>query len=165
MEASCPKHPHPLEPKAWGTAAWKFLHACSFSYPDVPSEAQKNAARRVFESIGEILPCPICKGHYNDHLKSNPPRVSSKQELSRWLVDIHNAVNTSRGESVVEYDTVRRHYEENSHELDCDCPRTSHYKHKLLETKKLLSGMTIVMIILLIVLFTVIGLNVLKKKR
>ena len=76
--------------------------------------------------------------------------MSSRQELSRWLVDIHNSVNTSRGESMIEYDTVRRHYEENSHELDRDCPRTSHYKQFL---KQKLLGMTIVMIILLVVLF------------
>ena len=156
---------HPMEPREWGRHAWAFLHTSTFSYPEKPSAIQKESARQVFKNIGNILPCPVCRGHYNDNIKKNPPRVDSQESLSKWLVEIHNEVNKSRLQKTVDYETVRRHYLENSHELDCDCPRTYKLRKALEETKKTLSGMTVMTIVLLVLLVSVAGMHMIRKRR
>ena len=64
---------HLMEPREWGRHAWAFLHTSTFSYPEKPSAIQKESARQVFKNIGNILPCPVCRGHYNDNIKKNSP--------------------------------------------------------------------------------------------
>jgi len=156
---------HPMEPQEWGRHAWAFLHTASFSYPENPSAVQKESAKQVFRNIGNILPCPVCRGHYNENIKKNPPKVDSMNSLSRWLVEIHNEVNKSRLKETVNYDAVRRHYLENSHELDCDCPRTRKMRVALDTTKKTLSGMTVMTIILLVLLVAIAGMNMIRRRR
>ena len=156
---------HPLSPKEWGRHAWAFLHSASFSYPETPNTTQINSAKQVFTNIGNILPCPVCRDHYNKNIKKNPPRVNSQEELSRWLVEIHNEVNRSRLRETVDYDAVKRHYLENSHELDCDCPRTSKLRKRLHQCNKLLSGMTVVTILLLVLLVSIAGLHMIRGRR
>ncbi len=107
----------------------------------------------------------MCRGHYNENIKKNPPKVDSMNSLSRWLVEIHNEVNKSRLKETVNYDAVRRHYLENSHELDCDCPRTRKMRVALDTTKKTLSGMTVMTIILLVLLVAIAGMNMIRRRR
>ena len=147
-----PEGEHPMAPAAWGRNAWRFLHSCSFAYPDNPTSTDKEAARLVFSNLGNILPCPICRGHYNEHLKTKPVDVSSKEALSKWLVKIHNEVNKSRNLPEIEFESVKRHYVDNTHELDCECKKTRYLREKLKSTHKMLSGMTIVCMVLVIVL-------------
>mgnify|MGYP000868131386 CR=1 FL=1 len=156
---------HPMEPREWGRHAWAFLHTSTFSYPENPSAVQKESAKQVFRNIGNILPCPVCRGHYNENIKKNPPKVDNMNSLSRWLVEIHNEVNKSRLKETVGYDAVRRHYLEGSHELDCDCPRTYKMRKTLEITKKTLSGMTVMTIVLLVLLVAVAGINMIRSKR
>ena len=144
------EQPHPMEPAEWGRSAWKFLHACSFAFPENPSRKQRESALAVFNNLGDILPCPICRGHYKENIAVNPPRVSSKQELSHWLVELHNSVNKSRRAKEVDFDTVQRHYEGNSHELDCDCAYTRNLRAQLQRTQKTLNWLTVAAILLLV---------------
>jgi len=141
-----------MEPAEWGRSAWKFLHACSFAFPKNPTRKQRESALSVFTNLGDILPCPICSGHYKENIAINPPRVSSKQELSKWLVELHNSVNRSRREPEIEYHTVEGHYEKNSHELDCDCAYTRNLKAQLNSTQKTLNWLTAAAIALLVLL-------------
>ena len=142
--------PNPMSPEEWGRSAWKFLHAASFAYPENPTRKQRESALQVFNNLGEILPCPICRGHYKENIAINPPRVSCRKDLSEWLVELHNAVNRSRHKQEMKFNTVQRHYEKNTHELDCDCVYTQKLKAQLTGTRNMLSGMTIVTILLLV---------------
>jgi len=160
-----PEADHPMAPAEWGKNAWRFLHSCSFAYPNQPTSDDKEAARLVFSNLGNILPCPVCKGHYNDHLKTKPPAVGSREELARWLVGIHNQVNKSRNLPEVEFEKVKRHYMQNSHELDCECKKTKYLKQKLTQTQNLLSGLTIVSIILVALLICMVGVRAYKRRR
>ena len=163
MATEEPEMDHPMAPAEWGKHAWRFLHSCSFAFPDQPTSDDKEAARLVFSNLGNILPCPICKGHYNEHLIKNPPQVGSKEELSRWLVNVHNQVNKSRNLPEVDYEKVRRHYTTNSHELDCEGKQAKFLRGKLASTKNLLSGMTIVSIAMLVILICLVGVKAYKK--
>ena len=151
-----------MEPQEWGKSAWKFLHACSFAYPENPTRKQRESAFSVFNYLGDILPCPICQGHYKDNVAVNPPRVSSKGELSKWLVEIHNTVNRSRNKKEIDFNSVQRHYENNSRELDCDCPFTAHLKKKLTTTQTTLNGLSAVVVLLLVAVCILV---VLRRRR
>jgi hypothetical protein len=149
--------PHPMEPAEWGRSAWKFLHACSFAYPQNPTPKQRESALSVFNNLGDILPCPICRGHYKENIAINPPRVANKESLSHWLVELHNSVNKSRREREVDYDVVQRHYEKNTHELDCDCAYTRNLKMQLKGTQKTLNWLTMAAIALLVFVVVLIA--------
>ena len=87
------------DPIVWGPKAWDFLHTVSFAYPDEPSNEEKQSAMNLFMSLPDMLPCKLCGDHCRQNLQKNPPKVGSKEELARWLVDFHNAVNEQTNEN------------------------------------------------------------------
>ena len=86
-----------LSKSEWGPKLWEFLHACSFAFPDEPSPEQSQAFEKLLEALKVLLPCPMCREHYNDFLSNNPPPASCGTDLQAWLVDFHNQVNERLG--------------------------------------------------------------------
>ncbi len=88
----------------WGPPAWVFLHSVTFGYPENPDEfdringnrigSTKERYRLFFENLMYTLPCKYCRQSYSQYYASNPIRLESRAELTRWLYDIHNLVNT-----------------------------------------------------------------------
>jgi hypothetical protein len=123
-----------MEPKIWGPPAWTFLHSVTFQYPDNPTELDKQKYQQFFESLKYTLPCPTCKEHYSINFEKLPIRLNTRDELIKWLIDIHNEVNIKNNKKVYSYDEVFTKYTE------------------LYEDKKTNNN-----IILLILLFLIIG--------
>jgi hypothetical protein len=75
------------------------MHIIALGYPNKPNYAQKRAAKEFYESFVQLIPCPVCRGHYAEHLKANPvsPSLDSSKDLFRWTVKIHNLVNKDLG--------------------------------------------------------------------
>jgi hypothetical protein len=58
-------------------------------------------------SIKDILPCPKCKEHYKENLKSYPLTdniMSNKDLFVKWVIDIHNKVNEIRNKPIIPYE-------------------------------------------------------------
>ena len=111
-----------MNPNIWGPKAWYFLHTITFSYPDNPTPQDKQDAENFFRVLGTQLPCESCKNNYKKHLKKHPltnQELSSRDSLSRWLVDIHNEVNIMTNKNVFPYDKVVTKYT-NSKDLNRD---------------------------------------------
>jgi len=79
---------------------WLFFHSFSFAYPEFPSEEYKIETANF---ISYIIPknlegCVNCQNDYKDYLgKQNIFRiVSSRENLSRFFVDLHNYINVSK---------------------------------------------------------------------
>ena len=85
-----------ITPEIWGPHGWKFLHYLSFGYPDNPTTEDKNNYKTFFLSLQHVLPCSICAKHYSDNLVqySLDEALQNKDSLIRWVIDIHNQVNT-----------------------------------------------------------------------
>ncbi len=83
-----------MPPDVWGPIFWDAMHIASLAYPAQPTEADKAGARAFFESLATVIPCPVCRQHYAEKLKTSPVAVDSKGELIYWVWDIHNQVNT-----------------------------------------------------------------------
>ncbi|MBA43015.1 MAG: hypothetical protein CMF62_03285 [Magnetococcales bacterium] len=84
--------------KIWGPSGWKFLHSVSFGYPIKPTNEQKNEYRNFFKSVGDILPCVYCRESYKKFIqegctKLDENALENRDSLTRWLYNIHEAVN------------------------------------------------------------------------
>lgn len=93
-----------MEPEIWGPPAWTFLHTITLNYPEYPTKQQKEIYENFFYLLGDVLPCEKCSTHYKENIKELPINLESKETLTKWLFDIHNKVNESKGKSLYKYD-------------------------------------------------------------
>ena len=90
-----------LRKSEWGPLLWKFLHACTFAFPENPTREETLAFEKLIESLPKIIPCPDCKAHFTDFLKVSPPQATCGDVLDKWLVDFHNTVNKRLNKPVI----------------------------------------------------------------
>lgn len=107
-----------MQPEVWGPPAWTFLHTITLNYPENPTIREKENYSTFFNLLSEILPCDRCKAHYKKNIEENPIKLDSKEELTKWLFDIHNKVNESRGKSLYDYDDFIDKYSEMYNPID-----------------------------------------------
>ena len=84
-----------MPPTVWGPFFWHTMHLVALGYPNAPSYQEKKAAKEFYESFAFLIPCPVCKTHYEEKLREMPLTASldSRKDLFRWTVEIHNKVN------------------------------------------------------------------------
>ena len=62
-----------IGPEIWGRPFWEFLDAIVATYPkDNPSPEQRKAVYDLLQSLRYLLPCPICRQHYNEFIQRHP---------------------------------------------------------------------------------------------
>jgi hypothetical protein len=92
-----------MDPDIWGPRLWFFLHTISFNYPDNPTFDDMKHQQEFYENLVYIIPCAVCSKHYSEHISKNPPKLSSKKELIKWTIDLHNSVNQTLGKKIYTY--------------------------------------------------------------
>ena len=92
----------------WGSPAWFFLHTITLNYPSYPTSIEKYNIIKFFNSLGNILPCSVCKEHYIIFLQKYPIEKfsNSKEQIFKWLVDLHNGVNKLLNKNTLSYNDV-----------------------------------------------------------
>ena len=90
-----------IPPTVWGPFFWMTIHIVALGYSSKPSYTEKRSAKQFFESLANLIPCPVCREHYKQHITQNPltPHLDSRTDLFKWTVDLHNAVNMSLGKT------------------------------------------------------------------
>ena len=60
---------------------------------------KQNDYYRFFYYLGKVLPCKYCRNSYMEFFTQNSPlsHLGSRQELAKWLYDVHNMVNDKLG--------------------------------------------------------------------
>jgi hypothetical protein len=102
-----------INPSLWGPHCWKFMHYLTMSYPDEPTQMDKDKIKRFFLAIGDIIPCENCRVHFALNLKNSPLTdkvLESRYNLINWLKDIHNEVNSRNGKKTYTYDDIINEY-------------------------------------------------------
>lgn len=95
----------------WGPAAWHFLHTITFVYPNNPTTEERTTMTNFFsKTLPLILPCKVCATHYSSILSNFPIQAENRETLSKWLVEIHNQVNSSTQKPSMTYEQVRKLY-------------------------------------------------------
>ena len=95
----------------WGPILWKSLHGLGekaghgIILADEVREWQK-----FIKLTGEMLPCDICRGHYQQYLKEHPTTILtgySITQISTWVKsfywNLHNNVNLSKNLPIFPY--------------------------------------------------------------
>ena len=111
--------------KVWGPAGWLFLHCVTFGYPyaiNPDNETHKPKPEEYynfFYYLGKVMPCKYCRESYQQFFKEHDlsKSLNTRQDLVKWLFDIHNKVNNKLGvpacniptfdEMVKEYESYR----------------------------------------------------------
>jgi len=88
-----------MPPNIWGPIFWSTLHITSLGYSDKPTERQKQNIIAFYESLIDVLPCPICRKHYEANLEEIPVKdaVNSRSDLIKWVWSMHNRINVQLG--------------------------------------------------------------------
>ena len=88
-----------IPPAVWGPLFWHTIHITALGYPTNPGYNHKKAAKEFYESLAFLIPCPVCREHYETHLQKNPltPHLDRRDDLFRWTVNLHNEVNATLG--------------------------------------------------------------------
>lgn len=88
-----------MPPSVWGPIFWHTIHITALGYPNSPTYADKRAAKEFYESLGVLIPCPVCREHYQTHLQKMPltPHLDRRDDLFKWTVQLHNEVNVLLG--------------------------------------------------------------------
>ena len=96
-----------IDPTIWGPHLWKFMHYYTLSYPEEPTEEDKDNLYNFFNTIQTVLPCEKCRYNFKSNLEKTPltEEVLSKNiNVVKWLFDIHNEVNKSTNKPVLLYE-------------------------------------------------------------
>lgn len=148
-----------MNPNIWGPHAWTFLHFITLSYPKNPTETDKYNMNTFLKSLEHVLPCDVCKIHYKENTEEIHPLtnqvLSSKENLVKWLIDVHNTVNKRNGKKILEYSDVIRMY------VDMNDSNTSNYKYNSSFNDTVMTCICIICIILLVLIISAIGYNML----
>lgn len=96
------------DPKVWGPCVWKTLHILAAGYPAVPSKSAVLQVTMILRALPILLPCPVCKNHALNYMNSiNIVEVtSSRENLARFFIDMHNYVNKRYGKQELSYEYV-----------------------------------------------------------
>jgi hypothetical protein len=76
----------------WGQFAWYIIHTLALHYIENKNDYYVD----FYESLRNVLPCEICRGHYYFMISQNGKRTnqnSSKNSIHPWTVRLHNEVN------------------------------------------------------------------------
>jgi FAD-linked sulfhydryl oxidase len=95
-----------MPPQIWGPIFWSTLHIASLSYSDSPTERQRQNVKNFYESMVDVLPCPVCRHHYEENLKKMPinDSLDNRKELIQWVFNMHNLVNTQLGKREITFE-------------------------------------------------------------
>jgi len=92
----------------WGPKLWNKLHTISFNYTEKPTEEEKEKIYIYFINLGNKLPCEACRRNYNKKLIKKPIAecLDNKEQLIKWVIDIHNMVNKDLNKPTYDYNTA-----------------------------------------------------------
>ena len=85
-----------------------------------------------FNSLANVIPCPICKKHYSITLKDFPVRDANRNELTFWLFDFHNKVNKSLDKKELQFDEFIQIYKNMYSQTPEKSSRVDLYKNIIL---------------------------------
>ncbi len=110
----------PPDSLALGYATWTFLHTTAAYYPTNPNPQQRRHMLGLLNSLPTLYPCSYCAQHLGGEMKRNPPDVTSRDTLSKWLCGVHNEVNLRLGKEPFDCAKVDKRWKDGPANGSCD---------------------------------------------
>ena len=85
-----------MNPEVWGPGAWTFLHSITFQYPEKPTDIDKQKYYTFFNSLKNVLPCPVCRDHYNKNFehRQRPAKMDRVITIMKRKLEKRRALKT-----------------------------------------------------------------------
>ena len=98
--------------KVWGPHYWFFMMSVAMSYSDYPNDIIKRKYYDFYMNLPLFIPDKTMAKTFVSMLDMYPltPYLSSKDSLIRWVIFIHNKVNTMIGKPNMSVDEAIQHY-------------------------------------------------------
>lgn len=81
----------------WGPLGWMTLHSVATSYPETPSQSERNLISSWIDMFRDTITCPHCRDHFatvlTNYRAAFPNMLASRQDLAMFTFRAHNAVN------------------------------------------------------------------------
>ena len=104
-----------ITPLIWGPLQWQLLHMIASTYPENPTDIDKQNYYNYFLALGNVLPCQFCKHHFKQTLIAmnfNMGVFENQETLFRFVFDLHNTVNERLKKPIMDdYAYFRRRYD------------------------------------------------------
>ena len=110
----------PPDVEQLGRATWTFLHTTAAYYPEKPTPSQRANMLMLLRSLPVLYPCTWCADDFGNDVKRNPPDVSGRGPLSRWLCERHNEVNEKLGKEKFNCAKVDERWKDGPPDGSCD---------------------------------------------
>lgn len=84
-----------LKSDIWGPHGWFLFDSICLSYPNNPTNTDKEQYKYFFYSLPHILPCSKCRIHFKEYIEKYPLNddiLKSKYNLIIWILTAHNNV-------------------------------------------------------------------------
>jgi hypothetical protein len=95
-----------MHSKIWGKFGWYVLHSTSYMY-----EPSKKGIYEEFLNLSKIvLPCPICRFHFQQKIEKKGDALESRDKYINWLIEAHNSVNRMYGKKTFNREEVDKIY-------------------------------------------------------
>ncbi|KAG8347535.1 2Fe-2S iron-sulfur cluster binding domain containing protein [Trypanosoma vivax] len=93
-------------PGELGKAGWAILHSAAAVFPHNPSDTQQTAFSAFLHGWSHSYACSHCAYHMRRYLEENPPVLTGKFAVNRYLCEFHNAVNERLGKDTYDCDPM-----------------------------------------------------------
>ena len=106
----------------WGPSAWNTLHAFAHKANQKISKDEEEEWVSFFYLFARRLPCPKCRVHLKNYLDSNMVPLETRDDLVRFVHDVHNDVNRRLGKPVWTYSEHCQLYSLKTPKKEADFP-------------------------------------------
>ena len=110
----------PPDVEQLGRATWTFLHTTAAYYPEKPTPTQRANMLMLLRSLPILYPCTWCAQDFGEDIEKNPPDVSGRVALSKWLCERHNEVNSKLGKEKFDCAKVDERWKDGPPDGSCD---------------------------------------------
>lgn len=83
--------------KLWGPSFWRTMDFVAHNFPELPTEENIQDYQQFYSMIGKVLPCKYCRDSYASFIQDLPINFTNRNEVTKWVYDIHNKVNDKLG--------------------------------------------------------------------
>ncbi|KAJ0178540.1 hypothetical protein K1T71_006363 [Dendrolimus kikuchii] len=110
----------PLDKDELGKSTWGFLHTMASYFPEKPTKQQSQDMSKFFNIFAQFYPCEPCALDFQEDIKKNPPKTSSRDELAKWLCNRHNTVNIKLDKPIFDCSKVHERWRDGWLDGSCD---------------------------------------------